>query len=442
MSKVAIFISDLHLGTGDELEDFSKENETAFVRFLKDQSAKQQGEDVDLVILGDFLDIWQVATDQEKSAEKSKAITLDIDENLEGSRITQIALAHPKTFDSLNEFLMVDPARRRLVCVTGNHDHSLVHLNLQQGIREAIVGTNQDLKDRISFPHFYDAPELRTYAEHGSQFDANNKYDDFATFGPECPGFYFVRLFWNRMEPKELDVDIWWNIFRVIWERRLWSLLHTAFKLFRQYRGDPRDFKRIDLPGVPYFDAKLGPVPAPVTGKSLPECPDILFSDSADPKRIFSSDLATENRLRVLYHDPQNTEFRVEVDRILIEKYRGQVPPIPSGLLPPAPAFGLLVDDYVKGVSGMFADPGEPPRKRPMKVEALSKAKYDYVLFGHTHEPKSATIEKADVLYFNTGSWTMVRDLSGKNVSRLCYVTIRKSSDGSMSAVQDYWDIA
>ena len=40
MSKVAIFLSDMRLGTGDELESFVPENENAFVKFLQCESDK------------------------------------------------------------------------------------------------------------------------------------------------------------------------------------------------------------------------------------------------------------------------------------------------------------------------------------------------------------------------------------------------------------------
>jgi len=442
MATVTIFVSDLHMSTKDELEDFSRENETAFVKFLKHQSETTRGKEVDLVLLGDVLDIWQVATDEEKRARKSTDIDVGIREDLERRRVQQIIAAHPNAFVAFRDFLNADREHRRIVIIPGNHDHSLVHPVMQEDVRKAIAGADPALGDRILFSNYYDEPGLRTYAEHGCQYDANNDYDQFTKFGPECPGFYFVRIFWNRLEQQVPDIDIWWNIFRVIWERKLWHLLRIAYRFFRQYRKDERVGEKIDVPGVPFFGAEGQPIPGELTGKSLPEFPDILFSDGGDPERIFSTDLATENRLRMLYHDPENAEFRKEVDQILEEKFQGQAPPVPKDPIEPVEEFGLFQqDEYVAAVTGMFANPGEEPLTRPMKGDALRDETYDYVLFGHTHDAKKESIDDPGAIYFNTGTWTMKRDLAGKNVSRLCYVTIRKSPDGKVIAEQDYWSL-
>lgn len=444
MVTVAIFVSDLHMSTKDELEDFSRENETAFVKFLKQQSETYRGKEVDLVLLGDVFDIWQVATDEEKRARKSTDIDVDVKEDLEQRRVQQIIESHPKAFRAFRDFLNADRERRRIVFIPGNHDHSLIHPVMQEDVRKAVAGTDAALGGRILFSNYYDEPGLRTYAEHGCQFDANNDYDQFAEFGPECPGFYFVRIFWNRLEQQVPDIDIWWNIFRVIWERKLWHLLRIAYRFFRQYRKDDRVGEKIDVPGVPFFGAEGLPIPGALTGKSLPEFPDILFSDGGDPERVFSTDLATENRLRTLYHDPdpENADFKKEVDQILEEKFQGQAPPVPKEMIPDVQEFGLIQDEYVTAVTEMFASPGEEPLTRPLKGDALSDAMYDYVLFGHTHDAKNVSIDHPDATYFNTGTWTMKRDLTGKNVSRLCYVTIKKSPDGEVSAEQDFWRLA
>ena len=441
MPRVAVFVSDMHIGTNDELEDFSPENEARFVQFLGDQSEKHKGKEIDLVILGDFLDIWQVATKQEKTAQNSTDIAVEIQIKQEQDRVNQIIAAHKGIFNSLQGFLSADP-RRRLFVIPGNHDHSLIHPSLQNAIRKAIALEAPSLEKRILFPNFYDAPDLRTYAEHGNQYDLNNDYDNFADFGHECPGFYFVRLFWNRLEPIDpnVDVDIWWNIFCLIWERRLWNLLRSAYSLFRQYRNDPREFERIDVPGVPFLATPGGLAPMLNTGKSMPEFPDMLFSEKSDPELIFSTDPILENRLRALYHDPSETEFRNEMDKILAKKFPHQAPQVPKEPVAVPPTFGILPDEYVTAVTGMFAPPGKEPQTRPMKGSALDNGSYDYVLFGHTHDEKIIPISGTKPIYFNTGSWTMRRAPSGGNASRLCYTTIWKSPDGNMRAEQKLWN--
>ena len=440
MSKVAVFVSDLHLGRGDELEDFAPENEAAFVEFLRRQSDKYMGQEIDLVLLGDSFDIWQVAADQEKTALESKDIEIALTESVERDRVQQVLSRHASTFGALGRFLKADAKKRRTVIVPGNHDHSLVRPDIQRVIREAIAAEDVGVRDRVLFPYYYDEPDLGTYAEHGNQYDVNNAYEDFSAFGPECPGYYFVRLFWNRLEPKEPNADVWLDSFRAIWQQKLWGLLPLALRFFRQYRSDPRSFERIDVPGVPFFPADGQPVSAPVTGKPLPESPDILISDSEDLERIFSTDDATESRLRALYHEPGNEEFKKVVDEILNEKFHGQLPEVPSEPVPSVPEFGILQDEYITAIGRMFAPPGQsPPRVQPMCGHALTIGKCNYVLFGHTHDEKKKKLTDLNVTYLNTGSWSARRDPEGKNVSRLCYVTINKESDGTVNALQDYW---
>jgi UDP-2,3-diacylglucosamine pyrophosphatase LpxH len=435
MDKVAIFVSDLHLGRGDELDDFLPANEFAFIRFLDQQSTTFLSWDVDLVVLGDFLDIWQVATDQEKNAPETKEINLLVLNGLETQRAQQIIDAHPGTFRALQLFLAAAPAQRRLVLVTGNHDHSLVDAQVQAVVRQAVAGGNAALASRVGFTHYYDAPELATYAEHGNQFDGNNDYDHFPRFGPESPGFFFVRLFWNRLESLEpkLDEWDWWNAFKAIWEDNLLYLVPPAVRFFRQYRQDPRSFERIDVPGVPFFAA---PVPFPV--RRLPEFPDVLVSDALRTDVIFSTDAATERRLRSLYHDPGHPEFKAAVDEILREKFSGQAPQVPEPEAA-APAFGLLSDEYVDAVTGMFAPPGQQPEVMPMKGAALNPGEYKYVLLGHTHAEKEVNIPDPGVTYINTGTWTAKRDAAGGNMSRLCFVMVQKPVGQEALAARYYW---
>jgi len=409
------------------------------VEFLGKQSIEHMGQELDLVLLGDSLDIWQVATDQEKIAIESKDIEIALTESAEMDRVQQVVSKHPNTFAALGRFLKADPKKRRNVIVPGNHDHSLIRPDVQRVIREATALGDANVRESILFPYYYDEPDLCTYAEHGNQYDVNNDYDDFAAFGPECPGYYFVRLFWNRLEPKEPNADVWLDSFRAIWQQRLWRLLPFALRLFRQYRNDPRPFERIDVPGIPFFAADGQPASLPVTGKPLPESPDILISTSGHPERIFSTDDATENRLRTFYHETGNEEFKKAVDEILDEKFHGQPPEVPSELILSVPEFGIFQDEYVTAIGRMFADPGQSPRVQPMCGHALTTGKCNYVLFGHTHDDKKKELTGLDVTYLNTGTWSVRRDPEGKNVSRLCYVTISKESDGTVKAVQDYW---
>jgi hypothetical protein len=227
------------------------------------------------------------------------------------------------------------------------------------------------------------------------------------------------------------------EVFEAIWrDKKLWSLIPKAYELYRQYLDDSRKFKRIDIPHVPFF--VVGPAAAgvEVTGKTLPEFPDVLFTDRKDLDRIFSIDPNTENRLRALYHDPQSQGFKVEVDKILSEKYGGAPPAVPA---PSAAAvqFGFFPDEYLGAVEEMF----DASKSKPLKGSSLNEGVYKYVLFGHTHDAKQKRLDDLGVTYFNTGTWTAKVDVDGNNRSKLCYVTVQKNADNAVTADQDFWPV-
>jgi endonuclease G len=439
MGKVAVIVSDLHLGRGDELEDFVTTNESAFVEFLHHHSKLFRNRPTDLVLLGDFLDIWQVASEDDKHATASEEISLSFSVEEEIKRLRQIINAHPLTFNALNNFLVADLTNRRIVCIPGNHDHSLVHEEIQSIVHDAIVKENQSLKNKVVFLPYYDEPELRTYAEHGNQFDLNNDYEKFSEFGDESAGYYFVRLFWNRLELLEPNADIWSRSFEAILKNRLWHLIGPAFRLYRQYFFDSRDFERIGIPGPPRLLAERADERVSAKDSGLSQFPDVLFSDLRHPERVFSMDDATENHLRSLYHDPSSAEFKKEVDKILNDKYQGHPPIVPEQVVGAERFFGLLPDRYVTAAEGMFAPDGELPETKFLRGTALSRDFYQYVVMGHTHEDKDETLGDSNVKYFNTGSWSVRKDAKGRNKSRLCFVLVQKELDGSVRAKRDLW---
>jgi UDP-2,3-diacylglucosamine pyrophosphatase LpxH len=439
MEKAAIFVSDLHLGKGDELEDFVPENEGAFLDFLKSQSDSFANQKVDLVLLGDLLDVWQVATESEKHAAQSHSVDISVKLDMDAKRVKEIISVHPKSFEALRSFLNSGPDLRRVICIPGNHDHSLVHPTVQAPVVEAITQGDNALAQRVVFQNYYEDPELGIYAEHGNQLDEDNDYDNFDLFGGEAPGFYFVRLFWNRLEVLHPNLDNWMNSFSAIWKQKLWYLLGPAYRLFRQYLSDERPFKRIQVASFPsvFFEGRVVGVPS--RGENLKEFPDLLFTEKTDPKRVFSTDNQVETRLRNLYHQPENKEFKDTVDEILDQKFRGNPPRVPVGPDNTAQLEFLLKDPYISAIKGMFDTQNGTPHARPLKGGVLKPDTHKFVLIGHTHDEKREIFDDLKVTYFNTGSWSVHRDENGNNASRLCYVIIRKSAQGSVSAEQRLW---
>ncbi|MBI5248587.1 MAG: hypothetical protein HY912_03760 [Desulfomonile tiedjei] len=439
MERAAIFVSDLHLGKADELEDFVPKNEEDFCDFLKKQSDNFANQKVDLVLLGDLLDIWQVATEAEKHAEESDIIDISIKRDIDAGRVKDIVSAHPKTFAALGEFLVKDPDHRRIISTPGNHDHSLIDPMVQSPVREAIARGDKSIAERVVFQNYYEDPDMGIYAEHGNQFDEDNDYDNFDLFGAEAPGFFFVRLFWNRLEVLQPSLDNWMNSFNAIVSQKLWKLIIPAYEFFTQYVTDDRPFKRIQVASFPpiFLEGKVVGVPS--RGENLREFPDLLFTEKVDRERIFSTDNEVETRFRHLYHEPENQEFKVAVDEILGKKYRGKPPSVPESAPETVQLEFLTRDPYISAVKGIFGAPDGTPHARPLKGGLLKPDIHKYVLLGHTHDDKEVKFSDLKVTYFNTGSWSVLRDSHGSNASRLCYVVFKKGSQGGITAEQLLW---
>jgi UDP-2,3-diacylglucosamine pyrophosphatase LpxH len=437
MEEVVIFVSDLHLGRSDELEDFVPENETKFCDFLKKQSGDFPNAKVDLVILGDFLDIWQVATDTEKTASETDRIPIRVDEQLDICRAQATISAHPNTFEALRGFVQVNPDHRSIICITGNHDHSLVKTGVQAVITQAIAKGNGLLQKRIGFQNWYENVQLGIYAEHGNQFDEDNVYDDFTVFGAEAPGYFFVRLFWNRLEAIQPNLDFWMYSFTAIIKNKLWNLLGPARKLFRQYVWDPRPFKRIQAAIIlPPILLESRTVETPCRTANLKDFPDLLLTDKVDPNHIFSTDNKVESHLRTLYYE--DAGFRKEVDKILKEKFPEEPIIVPKPLegTRHLEFLGIDMDSNFSAVRGMYGAHNGNQCARALKGEFLKPDIHKFVLLGHTHEHKRKELKDLKVTYFNTGSWSIRRDSKGNNTTDWCYTIFQKSSSGAVTAEQ------
>lgn len=278
--QVAIFMSDFHLGQKDRMEEFLADREFAELLYRLSIEHAAERNDVDLVLLGDVMDLWTTITDPDEVNAKTVA---DVDlyftatkqpEALkeEMRKVARVLQKHPLFFRALATFLIDDlPRDRRIIYVPGNHDHSVVHAAIQQQIRDHIIteckNVDWQYKDegieankrkfqdnevtaRIVFMNFYLDKDLQVYAEHGNQLtyggafryelppleawpdkQSGEKKDRVecidGQFGMECPGYYELKLVWNRLERKAPELD---NVFMgalspAMWPGLFWWLL-------------------------------------------------------------------------------------------------------------------------------------------------------------------------------------------------------------------------
>lgn len=425
-------ISDLHLalGAGWSLEDFySDAHMGALIDVIKVRFA---GKRVDLVLLGDVFDLWQVVPATDLTA--PDAVHIDLAWNLPQLRqdLTMIAQGHSQFFQALAEFGQgID---NRLVIVAGNHDHPLILPELQSHLKNILVGQFgfPDRGDNLVFPryHFYHAPHLGIYAEHGNQYERFNRYADFFHFGPdlkqdECQGYGLVRLFWNRMENLDQDIDdrpeYWGSWFGWLRRHLRWGTLVKAWEWYQEYLLETR-VEPISIDD--YMKEAALAVPS-ATGEEHPETPEILLNaQDRNPDLLFSQDLLVEAAYRELYH--QDPAFRRAVDQILQKKFApGPVPAV--SLIVGVPALnldapGTLIhpgtgearsfiqgEPLVRSLRGMFT-PGQGPdlfRDDNGQRSHLDPQIYKLVIMGHTHDPRWEAVPRhSDKLYINTGTWT------------------------------------
>ena len=423
-------VSDLHIGSDPELDDFASDNE--FEDFVARIESNHKGSPTELVLLGDTFDLWQIVPSSDKIAEKATEIDLDLSEEGEGEKLHLAARQHPKVFDALRGFLQGDPKLRRLVIVPGNHDHSLVEAYVQQELRSLLGANIPCVYPALQFSPSYDDTALGIYGEHGNQYDrAKNFYEHFMQFQhkEECAGYFFVRLFWNRLETLESRLDNiypdrWREIFLWIWRTGQWNLLSPALRYIRQYAMDGRVPKLIYTPRVHSFAA--GP-----QVMILPGMPERLLDPNALEAPYFSIDSTTENEYLRLFHD--DWKARQEIVPLLREKF-GHVPdlPVPSTAVPSLYGRSFLEekDTYLTSVEGMFAN-SPYPQPPSFRSQALDQNIYRYVVLGHTHWDKQESIRTvAKATYFNTGSWISRVDNSGAPLFRRYYLAILQGAEG------------
>lgn len=386
MKKVAIFMSDFHLGQKDMLEEFFADEE--FAELVARLSQAHQGDKVDLVLLGDIMDLWTTSLDpQEQHAETLEGIQLyfpagDDQEKKEAreaeeKKIRTIAAAHKPFFEALGRFLSDDPVNRCIVYVPGNHDHSLVDPTLQNVIREQIVTTElrraiqcnypelnmTQLRDDqlVKFQLWYDDKELQVYAEHGNQltYGGTFRYENFGNFGDECPGYYQFKLVSNRLERRAPELN---SVFMQIFEPAMWP----GIMLWLLLKFNIRAFSRLSQFQIQYK-----------------ACDHVGVQES---RKLLPSPLKTVWNFAKCH-------FR-----------------------------GFSKDEFGDGILKFF-DSNQKVIV-PLRGTHLDPKWTQTVILGHSHHPRNVEIPGVDGgRYYNTGGWLM-RYENGHQVVNQVWVTI------------------
>lgn len=174
--RLNVFISDLHFGLGHSsqkqwhpYEDFRWSQ--ALKGFLA--SISRQGNDrVDLVILGDFLEMWQLPDDI-KCEGSGAGAGCSINELVDLS--TRITQAHTEDFEALRNFSL--RGSNRIHVVPGNHDAALLIPQVWAPVAKELGGDS----GRIIFVRkgVWMSEDHQVLAEHGQQIGSDvNAFKD------------------------------------------------------------------------------------------------------------------------------------------------------------------------------------------------------------------------------------------------------------------------
>lgn len=201
--RLRIFISDLHFGAGHVLKD-STGNHTQgpwhptedfrwhddFKAFLGEVRAlgKDRGVSVDLVIVGDFLELWQAAPkicslEECTPAERAGTAPRDCEykdkedlgctEEEAAKRVQRVLGAHKDTLAELGKFAA--EGDNRVVIVVGNHDAALVFKRVADATLVAIGAPG---RVHVATEGYWLSRDGLIFAEHGHQVEGDvNAYD-------------------------------------------------------------------------------------------------------------------------------------------------------------------------------------------------------------------------------------------------------------------------
>jgi len=403
-----IFVSDLHLGCGDDLEDFAIWNEkppsakneraltegmermhTTFADFLSSISGRAGTADSppELIFLGDTFDLLQVIPEDRKNPEK----------------IRLIYKAHTPFFEALKDF---HKRGADVSLIVGNHDHDLLQPSLWDALKQLLPFINPSVGGAPML--YYHAPEAGIYAEHGNQYDILNTFQkpsdpDEWPFGAELT----LRLV-NPLEHTCPVIDnmgvreaLWYAITQlpeiVTASQRKDLMLATAVKGVSWGNR---------LKHLAYF---LLHQFMPVSDSSLLK---LIWRLLVENERLFRSGVAQKSRLQgILYtfrsigRNPLRILQEFLTDRLL-----------------------TAAESALRGdVKETIGRPVPAPR---------------FVAFGHTHQPRLKKSGDGGA-YVNTGSWRMracpFRRFSFRFEQTLDYATLFCNKKGVWSLSLNRW---
>jgi hypothetical protein len=195
--RMIVFISDLHFGLGKGPDgSWSRKEDFRWPDALKgflDEMGRRGGDRVDLVIVGDFLELWQPppGADCDTSGDADLGCTVP--------QIAAIArgviAAHGSDLALLRDF--AKRGENRLYVIPGNHDAAL----LLPEVWTLLAPPLDVASGRVALVTrgFWKSPDGRIVAEHGHQIGHDvNRYDRWPLISRDRNGTTFLERPWGE----------------------------------------------------------------------------------------------------------------------------------------------------------------------------------------------------------------------------------------------------
>jgi len=243
-----VFLSDLHIGLGNESDDFIYDDR--LIKLLRDLD----DENNELYIVGDFFELSNLINDGLMMDTASEYA-----EKFDPSLIDTIFASHEKMIEELRKF----SKKHNIYYIAGNHDYYIL---LNQKINEKIKEAFENCE---ILPYYYD-PKLRLFVIHGNQFDIVNRLSKdkdgnlippFAEYMNKYMNYNFGKVA-GKILPAELfsdyqniypqlDVFKWLDIVKEKYDLN-YNLKNKWIETFTQLIKTPqvKKWMKINFPGV------------------------------------------------------------------------------------------------------------------------------------------------------------------------------------------------
>ena len=426
-ARTTLMISDTHMGLGkvgqrwEPTEDFRWSE--ALQGFLQHASASY-GDRIDLVILGDFLELWQVPADMRCAA---PAGDLGCTPAEMVKIATRVIDAHALDLQSLREFS--ERGDNRLFVLPGNHDASMLLPEVWKLLEKPLNTTSGRVT--LEKTGVWQSADKLVYAEHGHQIGSDaNRYAKWPqitairsseTFVVRPWGEQFVQAIFNSVERDYPIID---NLspesagirYRIadkgypaaakdVARFFMFNLFETSLKQKAQILGD--ECEGGDEPCEPAATAERWDLDyARKLGSALPIAAlakDDPFRQLLEEKTDYGKQLRAELQRRVDASDPKDSLSREEILQLCDQAaIRGELTCQP-------PHLGATISSLLYSKESVL-------RKHLVDRQLAGKGVAFYV-YGHTHQLEtpwpiridgSSSIEVA-----NTGAFQRLVDEAG-----------------------------